>query len=76
MNSPDPLPQHVAGLLKTSAAPRDTSVPQQTPSDSAANDAVAADRRNELSLFKNPLWVMAIALGVFCVFTASVIALG
>jgi hypothetical protein len=76
MNSPDLLPKHLAGVLKDSAIPVIVTVPQQTRLDSAANDSVATQRKDELNLFRNPLWVMAIALGVFCAFTASVIALG
>ena len=76
MNSPDLLPKHVAGSLENSATSISITVTEQTRSNTAANDAVATLRNNDLSLFQNPLWIMAIALGVFCAFTASVIALG
>lgn len=76
MDSPNLLPKHVVGLLKDSAIPVIVPVPQQIRLDSAANDAVATERKDELNVFRNPLWVMAIALGVFCAFTASVMALG
>jgi hypothetical protein len=76
VNSLDRRPQHAADLLKNSATPVVIAVPLQTRRDPAANDAAATERRNDLNLFQNPLWIMAIALGVFCAFTASVIALG
>lgn len=76
MNSQDLLPQHTPGLLEGSASPVLTTVRQQSRLDSAANDAVATERKSDLELFRNPLWIMTIALGVFCAITASVIALG
>ena len=72
MNSPNPIPQHVVGLIKKPATPSVITIPEQTRADSAANDAAAADRQNE----ENPLLTMAIALMVFCGFAAIVIAFG
>jgi hypothetical protein len=73
MKSSDLAPKHAVDLTKNSAAPAVVTVPEKTLADIAANDdAAAADREHD----QNPLWIMAIALGVFCGFTAFVIALG
>ena len=76
MNSLDLQLQHPRGVLEGSASPVLAAVRQPTRLQSAANDAEVVEHKSDLELFKNPLWIMAIALGVFCAFTASVIALG
>lgn len=76
MNSLDPHLQHPDSLLEGSASTGLTTARQPTRLASAANDVAVVKHRSDLELFKNPLWIMSIALGVFCAFTASVIALG
>ncbi len=73
MNSSDLAPQHAVGLLKNSATSAVVTVSQQARADTAANDDPAAV---DLEHHQNPLWVMAIALGVFCGFAALVMAFG
>jgi hypothetical protein len=70
MNSPNPAPQRTVGLLKTLATPAVT-VPQQNRAGSAANDDAAT---TDLEHNKNPLWILVIALGVFCAVAALVMA--
>lgn len=63
MNSPNLAPQHTVGSLKHLATPAAVTVPQQNRTGTAANDDAAT---MDLDHDKNPLWIMAIALGVFC----------
>jgi hypothetical protein len=73
MISSDVVPNHAVGLIKHAAAPGVVTVPEHTVAATAANDdAAAADPMRD----QNVLWIMAIALGVFCGFTAFVIAVG
>jgi hypothetical protein len=73
MNSHELTPQHAIDLPKDTAALGAVTVPKQASAGAAANDdAAAADLEHD----RNPLWVMAIALGVFCGFAGFVIALG
>jgi len=76
MNAFDPHLQHPPGLLERSASPLLTAARQPPRLQSAAHDVAAVVHQSDLELLKNPLWIMAIALGVFCAFTASVMALG
>jgi len=76
MNALDLHRQHPPSIFEGSANPVLTAARQPTRLDSAASEAAAVEHKSDLELFNNPLWVMAIALGVFCAFTASVIALG
>jgi len=75
MNALDPHLQQSPRLLEGSASPVLTAARQPTRLESAANDATV-EHKSDLELFKNPLWIMAIALGAFCAFTALVVALG
>jgi hypothetical protein len=76
MNALDLHVQHPPSLLEGSASPVLTGARQPPRLQSAANEVAAVVHQSDLELFKNPLWIMAIALGVFCAFTASVMALG
>jgi hypothetical protein len=76
MNALDLHLQHPPSSLEGTASPVLTAARQPRRLESAANDVAAVVHESDLELFKNPLWIMAIALGVFCAFTASVIALG
>jgi hypothetical protein len=76
MNALDLHVQHPPSLLEGSASPALTPARQPPRLQSAANEVAAVVHQSDLELFKNPLWIMAIALGVFCAFTASVMALG
>ena len=71
MNSPNPTPQRTVGLLKNLATPAAVTGPQQNRGGTAANDDAAT---TDLEHNKNPLWILAIALGVFCGVAALVMA--
>ena len=73
MNSPELAPQHIVRLPQSAVTPAAVPVPRQAHAGTAANDD-AADA--DLQFTQNPLWVMAIALGVFCAFAAFVMAFG
>jgi hypothetical protein len=51
--------------------PAAVTVPQQNHAGNAANDDAAA---TDLDHNKNPLWILVIALGVFCAVAALVMA--
>jgi len=70
MNSPNPAPQRTVGLLKNPLTQAVATVSQQDRAGDAANDDAAAT----VEFFQNPLWIMAIALGVFCAVAALVMA--
>ena len=71
MNSPNPAPQRTVGLLKNRATPAAVTVPQQDRAGTAAkHDAATTDLEHN----KNPLWILVIALGVFCAVAALVMA--
>jgi hypothetical protein len=73
MISPNPIPQHAVVLPKNTATPPAATVPQHTRAGTAANDdAAVANLEHE----ENPLWIMAIALGVFCAFAAILMTFG
>lgn len=72
MNSPNPAPQHTVGLLQSPMTQAAVTVPQQDHSGNAANDDAAAT----VDFFQNPLWIISIALGVFCAVAALVVAFG
>lgn len=72
MNSPNPDRQHVDGPIKNLATPSVITIPEQTRAGSAANEAATTVREDE----ENPLWIMAIALMVFCGVAAILIAFG
>jgi hypothetical protein len=71
MNSPNPHPQRTVGLRKNPRMPAAVTVPQQNHAGNAANDDAAA---TDLDHNKNPLWILVIALGVFCAVAALVMA--
>ena len=70
MNSPNRAPQHTIRSLKSRPTPASVTVPHQSRAGTAAND----DTATAVDLFQNPLWIMAIALGVFCAVAALVMA--
>ena len=70
MNSPNRAPQHTIRSFKSRPTPASVTVPHQSRVGTAANDDTAA----AVDLFQNPLWIMAIALGVFCAVAALVMA--
>jgi len=70
MNSPNPAPQRTVGLLENPLTQAVATVSQQDRAGDAANDDAAAT----VEFFQNPLWIMAIALGVFCAVAALVMA--
>jgi hypothetical protein len=70
MNSPNPAPQHTVGFVKNPLTQAVATVPQQDDAANAAND----DAATTVDFFQNPLWIMAIALGVFCAVAALVMA--
>lgn len=72
MNSHELVPQHAVDFPKVTATLGPVTVSKQASAGAAANDDAAADLEQD----HNPLWVMAIALGVFCGFAGFVIALG
>jgi hypothetical protein len=73
MNSRNLALQHAVRVRKNAAPLAAATIPQQARARIAAtDDAAAADAERA----QNVLWVMAIALGVFCGFAAVVIALG
>ena len=73
MISPNPMSKHAVGLPKNAATPPAATIPQHTRAGTAANDdAAVANLEHE----ENPLWIMAIALGVFCAFAAILMTFG
>ena len=70
MNSPNRAPQHTIRSFKSRPTPASVAVPRQIRVGTAAND----DKAAVADLFQNPLWIMAIALGVFCAVVALVMA--
>ena len=70
MKSPNPAPQRTVGLLENPLTQAVATVSQQDRAGDAANDDAAAT----VEFFQNPLWIMAIALGVFCAVAALVMA--
>jgi len=73
MSSPNPVPQHTVRLASNLATRATPAVLQQARVTTAANDEAATA---DLGFGQNPLWVMAIALGVFCAVAAVVIGIG
>ena len=73
MNSPVPVPQLAVGLPKTGAPVAGVPASQHAPASTAEHNDVSAEARK---LDQNPLWVMAIALGIFCGIAAIVIGFG
>lgn len=70
MNVPNPAPQHTIGSLRSTRTRRLATVTQHEHAASAAND----DAPTTVDFFQNPLWIMAIALGVFGAVAALVVA--
>jgi len=71
MNASNPAPQRSVGLLKNLASPAAETLRQQNRAGTTANDDAAA---TDLDHNKNPLWILAIGLGVFCAVAALVMA--
>ena len=72
MIAPNRAPQHTVRSPKNCPTPASETVTYESRADTAAND----DTEATVDLFRDPLWVMAIALGVFCAVVALVIAFG
>jgi hypothetical protein len=70
MNSTSPAPQRTVGLLKKPLTQASVTLARQDHDGNAAND----DAVTTVDFFQNPLWSMAIALGVFCAVAALVMA--
>ena len=70
MNSPNPAPKHIVRTPRNRPTVAAVTVPQRNLARTAVND----DATNAVNLFQNPLWIMAIALGVFCAVAALVVA--
>jgi hypothetical protein len=71
MNSSSPAPQHTVRTLRNRPTSAPATVPQRNFARAAANDDATA----AVGLFQHPLWIMAIALGIFCVIAALAMAL-
>lgn len=73
MNSSNRIPQHTVGFPGNAGTTSVVTAPQHTRAGSTANtDATVAN----LELGQNPIWIMAIALGVFCAFAAILMTFG
>ncbi|HEY8051334.1 MAG TPA: hypothetical protein VIE42_00830 [Steroidobacteraceae bacterium] len=70
MISPNPLSRHTVRSYSERPTPALTSVRHQGRAVAATRDDTAAT----LELFQNPLWIMAIALGVFCAVAVAIMA--
>src|SRR6185312_4721566 len=68
MNSPNPAPKHIVRTPRNRPTVAAVPVPQRFLARTAAN----TDATEAVSLFQHPLWIMAIALGVFCAVAALV----
>ena len=73
MNSPELAPQHALRESRNITILAAVATPRQGRAGTAPNDDATP---TDLGHSENPLWVMVIALGVFCAVAALLIAFG